>query len=37
MLEVGVGGRAVWVGIEVGGGGLVNVGGGTGVLLAGTI
>jgi hypothetical protein len=45
MPEVGVGGRAVWVGIEVGGGavdegcggGLVDVGGGTGVLLAGTI
>ncbi len=41
MLEVGVGGRAVWVGIEVGGGevdegggsGLVEVGEGTGVLL----
>ena len=40
--EVGVGGRAVWVGVEVGGGdveegddgGLVEVGGGTGVLLA---
>ncbi len=42
MPEVGVGGRAVWVGIEVGGGdvdegggdGLVDVGGGIGVLLA---
>lgn len=42
MPEVGVGGRAVWVGIEVGGGavdeggggGLVDVGGGIGVVLA---
>ena len=42
MPEVGVGGRAVWVGDEVGGGdveeggggGLVEVDGGTGVLLA---
>ncbi len=42
MLDVGVGGRAVWVGVEVGGGEvdeggggwLVDVGGGTGVLLA---
>lgn len=42
MPEVGVGGRAVWVGCEVGGGDvdegggdrLVDVGGGTGVLLA---
>jgi len=42
MPEVGVGGRAVWVGVEVGGGEvdeggggwLVDVGGGTGVLLA---
>ena len=42
MPEVGVGGRAVWVGGEVGGedvdegggDGLVDVGGGTGVLLA---
>ena len=41
MPEVGVGGRAVWVGIEVGGGdvdegggGLMDVGGGIGVLLA---
>ena len=41
MPEVGVGGRAAWVGIEVrggdvdeGGGGLVDVGGGIGVLLA---
>lgn len=42
MPEVGVGGRAVWGGGEVGGGdvdeggggGLVEVGGGTGVLLA---
>ncbi len=41
MPEVGVGGRAVWVGVEGGGdvdegggGGLVDVGGGTGVLLA---
>jgi hypothetical protein len=40
MPEVGVGGRAVWVGIEVGGGdvdegggGLMDVGGGIGVLL----
>jgi hypothetical protein len=31
--EGGVGGRAVWVGGEVGGG-LVDVGGGIGVLLA---
>lgn len=42
MPDVGVGGRAVWVGIEVdggevdegGGGGFVEVGGRTGVLLA---
>ena len=41
MLDVGVGGRSVWVGIEVGGeevdeggGGLVDVDSGTGVLLA---
>jgi len=41
MLEVGVGGRAVWVGgdvgggdVDEGGGGLVEVGGGIGVLLA---
>lgn len=44
MPDVGVGGRAVWVGIEVGGGeveegggGLVEVGDGIGVLLAGAM